>query len=54
MHSFLIVIALSVSAGAIASAPMVENTWLRSIFYWVLIPSLLLGFLAVHSQVNFF
>jgi len=47
-------IALSVSGGAIASAPMVGNTLHRSIFYWVLIPSLLLVFLTVLSQVNLF
>lgn len=51
MHSILIWPALTVLAGAIASVPAVEDAGNRAILYWVIVPSLLVGAVAVCSHI---
>ena len=51
MHSILIWPTLTVLAGAIASVSAVEDAGNRAILYWVIVPSLLVGAVAVCSHI---
>ena len=53
MNPILIVTALSAAAGVVACTPTVEDAWIRSILYWVFIPSFVMGILAIR-QINAF
>ena len=50
MHSTVIWPALVFLAGAAASTPAIEDAGNRSLLYWVVIPTLLMGFAAMCSH----
>ncbi len=54
MQSNVIWPALTVLAVALASVPAMENAGNRSILYWVVVPSLLLGLVAVCYHIALF
>ena len=54
MHSMLFWPALTVLAGAAISIPVVENSANRSILYWIVLPPIAVGVLAIFSHVNAF
>ena len=54
MHSILLWPALMVLAGAMVSAPVVENSSNRAILYWFVLPSLAVGVAAVFSSLGAF
>lgn len=52
MHSTLIWPALTVFAGAAVFVPAVEDSGLRTILYWIVLPSLLLGLVVVFAHLG--
>jgi hypothetical protein len=54
MQSILILPALMVLAGAVVTAPAVENSSNRSILYWLVLPSLAVGVVAMFARVGAF
>jgi len=53
MHSIVLWPVLTFVAGAVALAATVEDSAHRSFFYWLVLPPLLLGALAVCSKLAF-
>ena len=54
MHSMLILPALMILAGAVVTAPAVENSSNRAILYWLVLPSLAVGVAAMFVRVGAF
>ena len=54
MHSIVWVPVLILVAGVLTLAITVEDAVNRSFFYWLVLPPLLLGVLAVYSHFAFF
>ena len=54
MHSIVLWPVLILVAGAVTLAITVEDSVNRSLFYWLILPPLLLGVLAAYSHLTFF
>jgi hypothetical protein len=54
MQSMLILPALIMLAGAVVTAPAVENSSNRAILYWLVLPSLAVGVAAMFARVGAF
>jgi hypothetical protein len=53
MHSFVLWPVLAFAAGAVACAATIEDSFNRSVLYWVVLPPLMVGILAVCSHFVF-
>jgi hypothetical protein len=54
MHSIVLWPVLILVAGVVTIAITVEDSVNRSIFYWLVLPPLLLGVMAVYSHLTCF
>lgn len=50
MHSILLWPALTVIAGAAASIPAIQDSGNRALLYWLVLPSLAVGIIAIWSR----
>jgi hypothetical protein len=53
MHSFILWPVLALAAGAVACAATIEDSFSRSVVYWLVLPPLAVGILAVCSHFAF-